>query len=262
MQRVRLITFNIAHGRGLSPYQGIHSGRFIERNLRKITRLLTEARVDFVAMQEVDENSYWNKHINLLDVIAHETPYHHRVMGINNMRDGRQKLNYGNALLSRHPINTVHNQPFAEVTLGGKGFMFAEIDVGGQALGVINLHLDFRSRWRRLEQIEQVISFVEATRASGGTTPVICGDFNCPATRTGDAVHRLLSFLRGTGGYSLLPEKSRTFPAHFPARTIDFVLIPEDYRVTMAEVLPVYLSDHRPVMVEFELPPGKVDYRA
>ncbi len=254
MQRFRLITFNIAHGRGLSLYQGMHSGRFIERNLRKITRVLTDARVDFVAMQEVDEDSYWNKHINLLDVIAQETPYHHRFMGINNARAGHQRLNYGNAMLSRHPISVAYNQPFAEVTLGGKGFMYAQINVGGHELGVINLHLDFRSRWRRLEQIEQVISFVTETISAGALPPVVCGDFNCPATRPDDAVQRLFGFLQPTCGYSLLPEKARTFPAHLPARTIDFVMVPASYRVTAAEVLPVYVSDHRPVMVEFELP--------
>jgi len=44
----RVITFNIAHGRGLSLYQGFHSAKYIERNLARITSVLTEADVDFV----------------------------------------------------------------------------------------------------------------------------------------------------------------------------------------------------------------------
>lgn len=256
MDRFRLVTFNIAHGRGLSLYQGFHSARAIHRNLKKITKVLTDAEVDFVAMQEVDEASFWNKNINLLETIREDTPYHHSYIGLNNVRGGRQNLNYGNALLSRHPIETRHNQPFAEVRLGGKGFMFAEIRVRERLLPIMNLHLDFRSKWRRLEQIDQVTAFLRYRKAEGngdGGMPIICGDFNCPASRTGDAVQRLFDWLEQEGRYTLLPSGQRTFPSHFPARTIDFVFVPDEYVVRDCRVLPVYLSDHRPVLVELDL---------
>lgn len=255
MPEVRLITFNIAHGRGLSLYQGFHSARGIEQNLARITRVLTQARVDLVAMQEVDEGSYWNKNINLLEMIRRDTPYHHSYLGINNTREGRQNLSYGNAFLSRHPIHSPHNQPFDDVQMGGKGFMYAEIDVEGCHIPVMNLHLDFRSKWRRIEQIEQVISFLEDRNdpaGKGRLQPIICGDFNCPARRSGDAVQRLFEYLEENRHYTLLPERSRTFPAHLPARTIDFVFLPHRYRILRVEVLPVYVSDHRPVLVEFD----------
>lgn len=256
MANFRLITFNIAHGRGLSLYQGFHSARAIEQNLKKITKVLTDAEVDLVAMQEVDEDSYWNKNINLLEVIRRETPYHHSYIGINNLRPGRQNLSYGNALLSKHPIVARHNQPFGEARLGGKGFMYAEVDVGELSLPIINIHLDFRSRLRRVEQIDQVIEFLESREAPDGNgrlQPIICGDFNCPARRSGDAVQRLFDFLEQNKHYTLLPENARTFPAHFPARTIDFVFMPHRYHIRQVDVLPVYVSDHRPVMVEFSV---------
>ena len=260
MARVRLITFNIAHGRGLSLYQGLHSARYIERNLKKITKVLTDAEVDFVAMQEGDEDSYWNKNINLVEVIRQDTPYHHSYIGLNNVRPGRQSLNYGNALLSRFPISTRHNQPFSQVQLGGKGFMYAEVDIHGAVIPVMNLHLDFRSKWRRVEQIDQVIDFLESRAAPGGhrLQPIICGDFNCPASRAGDAVHRLFEYLESDRHYTLMPEKARTFPAVFPTRTIDFVFMPNRFPVIRTEVLPVYVSDHRPVLVEFEAEAGTV----
>jgi endonuclease/exonuclease/phosphatase family metal-dependent hydrolase len=254
MGSFRLVTFNIAHGRGLSLYQGFHSARYIEQNLKKITKVLTDAEVDFVAMQEVDEDSYWNKNINLLDVLRLETPYHYSYMGINNSRPGPRSLSYGNALLSRHPIRSGRNEPFAKVTLGGKGFMYAEIDIGDMRVPVINMHLDFRSKVRRVEQIDRVIRFIESEgcRDESMSHPIICGDFNCPAGRSGDAVHRLFDFLEKDKHYTLLPERARTFPAHFPTRTIDFVFMPKRFEIIRVEVLPVYLSDHRPVLVEFE----------
>ena len=251
----RLITFNIAHGRGLSLYQGFHSASAIETKLQRITRVLTDARADFVAMQEVDEESYWNKNINLLEAIRRETPYHYGYIGINNRREGPQNLNYGNALLSVHPIQSQQNQPFGTANLGGKGFMYAEIDVGHERIPIVNIHLDFRSRLRRVEQIDRVIEFLDGAShpdTGGKLQPIICGDFNCPAKRTGDAVARLFRYLEEDKHYRLFPEKARTFPAHFPARTIDFVFMPHRYEVRHVEVLPVYVSDHRPVLVEFE----------
>ncbi|MCB1691242.1 MAG: endonuclease/exonuclease/phosphatase family protein [Pseudomonadales bacterium] len=258
MTNLRLITFNIAHGRGLSLYQGFHSARYIEQNLRKITKVLNDAEADFVAMQEVDEDSYWNKNINLLDVIRRETEYHHSYIGINNTRSGPQNLSYGNAILSRHPISTRHNQPFAQTRIGGKGFLYAEIAIGSAIVPIVNIHLDFRSRMRRVEQIEQVITFIESqsgVNGNGRFQPIVCGDFNCPARREGDAVHRLFDYLERDKHYTLLPEKARTFPAYFPTRTIDFVFMPHRYRIRHARVLPVYVSDHRPVLVEFEPEP-------
>ena len=249
----RVITFNIAHGRGLSLYQGFHSAKYIERNLAKITSVLTEADVDFVAFQEVDQDSYWNKNIDLIKVIQRETPYHHSFIGLNNERGGKRNLNYGNAILSRHPMQAEYNQPFDDKTFGGKGFMYAEITLGGAQLPVINVHLDFRSRQRRVEQIDQLIDFLEGRLDDINALPIICGDFNCPAKKTGDAVFHLFRYLEDHG-YRVLPDKNalRTFPAHFPTRTIDFIFMPPRCTIREVSVLPVYVSDHRPVLVEFE----------
>lgn len=254
---MRLITFNIAHGRGLSLYQGFHSAGNIESKLKKITKILTDAGADIVAMQEVDEGSFWNKNINLLDVIRNETPYRYSYFGINNVREGALNLSYGNALLSRHPIGVSHNQPFKHSQIGGKGFMYTEIDIGTVRLPIINIHLDFRSRSRRVKQIDQVIEFIdERSRDNAGDLlkPVICGDFNCRADRVGDAVQRISDYLDRDREYALVPLGANTFPAHFPTRTIDLIFMPDQFKVTQAEVLPVYASDHRPVLVEFELP--------
>ncbi|MEM7366094.1 MAG: hypothetical protein AAF525_18930, partial [Pseudomonadota bacterium] len=79
-------------------------------------------------------------------------------------------------------------------------------------------------------------------------------DFNCPARKTGDAVFYLFQYLE-THGYRVLPETNelRTFPAHFPTRTIDFIFMPSRCTIHDVAVLPVYVSDHRPLLVTFEL---------
>ena len=53
-RQFRILTLNIAHGRGLSTYQGFYGTRGIERNLLRIARLLLREQADIVALQEVD----------------------------------------------------------------------------------------------------------------------------------------------------------------------------------------------------------------
>ena len=49
-QRLRLVTFNIAHGRGLTPIQGLTSSRKLRLNLRRIAGLLGKLEADLVAI--------------------------------------------------------------------------------------------------------------------------------------------------------------------------------------------------------------------
>ena len=99
VRRLRLLTLNIAHGRGLSTYQGFHGTRGIERNLLGVARLLQREAADVVALQEVDEDSHWNQRIHLLDFLKAEACYAHSHLGVHNRRGGRLPLAYGNGLL-------------------------------------------------------------------------------------------------------------------------------------------------------------------
>jgi endonuclease/exonuclease/phosphatase family metal-dependent hydrolase len=258
MPRVTLITFNIAHGRGLSLYQVFHTARGINTNLPRIGDLLTQSGADIVALQEVDEDSHWNQRINLLQTLRRKADFPHAFLGVNNRRWGRKPLAYGNDILSRHPVRHWENNPFGAALLGEKGFLYAEVDVGGHALPIINLHLDYRSRERRIRQVEQVIEFVRtrphpACAVPRPLAPIVCGDFNTHSRRVGDAVRHLFSALLSHGEYEIWPPpRARTFPAHLPSRGLDFILLPRPYRALRCEVLKVYISDHRPVLLEIE----------
>jgi len=258
MPRLSLVTFNIAHGRGLSLYQGFHTARGIELNLARIGRLLADSGADIVALQEVDEDSHWNRRINLFEALRRETGLPHACLGVNTRRWGRKPLAYGNAILSRHPVGLWENNPFGAASLGEKGFLYAEVNIGGHALPLINLHLDYRSRARRIEQVEKVIEFLRARPAPGGPgvrplAPIICGDFNTHSRRVGDAVRHLFTALLSHGDYEIWPPpKAKTFPAHLPSRGLDFILLPRPYRALRCEVLKCYLSDHCPVLLEIE----------
>jgi len=56
---------------------------------------------------------------------------------VNNRRTGGYQLNYGNAILSRHPIVAWENVTFGTHKVGEKGFLYAEIDVRGHLLPIV-----------------------------------------------------------------------------------------------------------------------------
>lgn len=257
MYRLRIVTFNIAHGRGLSPLPGLHGRRRFERNLRKIARLFDELKPDIVALQEIDENSRWSGSFDHLDYLNAFAEFPHAVFGVNNRRAGGYQLNYGNAILSRHPIRAWENITFGTRTVGEKGFLFAEIDCGGRLLPVVNLHLHYRSRVHRFRQIEMLMEYLNAKHEHRhplwATAPILCGDLNNPSHRL-DATAALLHYFSLRGQYTLHPPAGvRTYPSPWPRRSLDFIFLPPACRVLHCHVVRCNLSDHRPVMVEFAL---------
>ena len=157
-QKFSIMSFNIAHGRGLFIYQGFHSSNGIRKNLEKISHLIKRHSPDIVAFQEIDQSSHWNRHIDLLKHIQEESGYPHAEHGIHNTRFGRKPLCYGNAFLSKYPISECIVTPFGNRNLGEKGFMDARFVVGSRSIDVINLHLDFGSRRARIAQIEPILN--------------------------------------------------------------------------------------------------------
>lgn len=253
---MRLLTFNIAHGRGLNPVQGTTSARKIRANLRQIAKLLERLAPDVVALQEIDQRSRWAGNFDHLDYLRVHAGYPHAVFGINNRRTGLFNLSYGNAILSRHPIRAVEAVAFGRSQLGEKGFLFSEIEIGDRCLPIVNVHLPFSSRASRLKQLDRLVGWLREKHRDRSrhwtVPPVICGDFNNPGT-SNDATAALLSHLSDYADYVLHPGIGRTFPSLLPRRTLDFIFLPDGCNRAKGTVVPSLLSDHRPVMADFTL---------
>jgi endonuclease/exonuclease/phosphatase family metal-dependent hydrolase len=256
MQRLRVVTYNIAHGRGLHPIQGLTSRRKIRSNLLKIARLLQGLQPDVVALQEIDEDSLWAGSFDQLEFLREFAGFPHAVFGVNNRRTGLLKLNYGNAILARHPIVEAENIVFGRSTIGEKGFLFAELDVHGVLVPMVNMHLHYRSRVQRIRQVEHVMAYLTKKYPHRGhhwrMPPIVCGDMNNPSHTT-DATASLMKYFARHGHYTLHPRHARTFPSPLPQRTLDFIFLPPACVEVYCLVVKSYLSDHRPVMVEFKV---------
>jgi endonuclease/exonuclease/phosphatase family metal-dependent hydrolase len=256
MPRLRLVTFNIAHARGLTPIQGFTSQRKLQLNLRRIGRLLDELKPDVVALQEIDECSRWAGNFDHLDYLRVHTSFPHTVFGINNRRAGLLNLCYGNAILARHAIKASETIAFGNSSVGEKGFLYVELDVGGKCIPIVNLHLHFGSRAQRLKQLERLLTWLREKHRMHAKLwampPIICGDFNNPGTGD-DATASLLSHLSDYCDYAMHPLTGLTFPSPLPSRALDFIFLPAVCRDAHCQVIRSILSDHRPVMVEFSL---------
>lgn len=253
--RLRLVTFNIAHGRGLNPIQGLTLPGRIRKNLRGIATLIHKLGADVVALQEIDRKSRWAGNFDHLRYLSVHSFIPHFVFGINNQREGLLNLSYGNALLAKDPIVYAQTVVFGRKRVGEKGFLFVELNVQGRILPLVNVHLHYRSRRHRMAQLEHMIDFLAAIHKERGKAwgipPIVCGDFNTPH-ETGDAATTLYKHLQRFGEYRFYPIQEGTFPSPWPTRTIDFIFLPRVCRHVHASVVKSLLSDHRPVFVEFD----------
>ncbi|MDQ8204381.1 endonuclease/exonuclease/phosphatase family protein [Pelagicoccus sp. SDUM812003] len=251
-----LMTFNIAHGRGLSLYQGFNRAKGLFRNLDRIASIIRKHQPDIVALQEIDASSHWNRHINLLDYLQSATDYPYSIHGIHNRREGAKPLAYGNAFLSKHPPLFWKVVPFGSKRLGEKGFLEACFKIENTQIDVINLHLDFRSRRSRLRQIDQLLSSIHQRSLADPyhLPPLICGDFNTSSRSLQDAVHQLINRSADAENYDYVPRSERTFPTHFPSRGLDFILLAQPYHAERTEVLRCFASDHLPVLSTLSFP--------
>ena len=77
---------------------------------------------------------------------------------------------------------------------------------------------------------------------------IVAGDFN---TFWGE--HEIYLFMRASGLRSANANSSPSFPSRSPRKELDFILYSDGIRVTHFEVADVRLSDHRPLICDFEV---------
>mgnify|MGYP003639208022 FL=1 len=256
MARVRIVSLNIAHGRGLNPIQGLTTKVGLQRNLQRIAALLRRLNPDIVALQEIDQRSRWAGNFDQLEYLREHTELNHSAFGVHNRREGIINLAYGNAVLSRYPIVSSETVVFGQKRVGEKGFLFSEIALEGALLPLVNLHLHYRSRAHRFRQLDRLLDFLRDKRAAHGgqwpMLPIVCGDLNTPSG-AGDVTAALWRHLNDLAPYTQHPRRGKSFPSVLPARLLDYVFLPPRACAPRCEVVRAMVSDHRPVLVEFDL---------
>lgn len=244
---LRVLTLNVAHGRGTSFHQLLTRPTNIRRNLDAVAKLIRASGADVVALQELDAPSAWSGGFDHLAYLAAETGYEHSYHGLHVDRR-TPRLAYGTGILSRYPIRQAHSQAFGLNALDTKGYVLAQVETPAGAVDVVSVHLDFKRDAERKLQLAMLSAYLER-RPDPSPFLVVAGDFNCAST---DSDGVLTAF---TSRHTLLIADANggatgTFPSHRPRRRIDYVLASNGLSFVRRVVIPVEVSDHLPVLAE------------
>lgn len=236
--RLRVMTYNIHHGAGMDQ----------RIDLPRIARVITDAKVDLVALQEVDDKTKRSGGVDQAAELAGLTGMHAAFGKAMDYSGG----GYGQAVLSRWPIaeHKTHALPF---TKGREPRAVLEARVrppGLPEIAFAGTHLDhLKDDSDRLAQVKEINRLL--VRA-GAPPTILVGDMN--AAPDSAPMKVLLEHWADTSG----PDHTPTCPAEKPTVKIDWVLTLRSagWRVIASRVVDEKVaSDHRPVVVELEFAP-------
>ncbi|MCR4413507.1 MAG: endonuclease/exonuclease/phosphatase family protein [Thermoguttaceae bacterium] len=244
---LRVMTLNVAHGRGPDKHQAGQERTEIEANLKKVAELIRREQPHVVALQEADGPSLWSgrfDHVKRLSQIA-EMQHSFRGKHVDAMG-----LSYGTALLSRLPLDHPFSVTFApSPPTPSKGFVAATIawpDRPETNVQVVSVHLDFARKEVRRSQVKEMVH-----RLSDGKHPlIVLGDFNCQWSDDHSAVRAAAEGLK-LRAYRPDDRDLETFPTL--KRRIDWVLISQRLEFVEYKTLADSVSDHRGVIAGVRL---------
>jgi endonuclease/exonuclease/phosphatase family metal-dependent hydrolase len=240
---LRVLTLNLAHGRGNRLVQSLVRRRRAELQLEQVAVLLRRQDPHAVALQEADAKALWSGRFNHVDFLAQQAGYA-RYLQMSHV-DGLG-LAYGTALLARDELHEGRGRTFRpSPPTFAKGWVSAVLPwaaVPGGEVRLVSLHLDFsRARCRRAQLQELAADLADETRPL-----VVMGDFNSNPWRE-TAMDELMARL---GLHTFEPHAQG--PATHPAtrRRIDWILLSRHLRFSGHRILPTTVSDHLPVLAE------------
>ena len=241
---LRVLTLNVAHGRGEAFHQLLQKSAETVQNLNEISAMLKREKADVVALQEADGPSYWSGNFHHVDYLARQAVFSNAVSGMH--VDGLG-LAYGTALLSKRELRHAEAVTFnPDLATTPKGFVVSTIDWPGQQsvqVDVVSLHLDFSSENIRRQQALELTEFMR----DRNRPMIVMGDFNADWGGKDEAVQLIATGL-SLNAYDPAGKGQITFPNH--NRRLDWILISGDLEFREYQVIADAVSDHRGVLAE------------
>jgi len=238
----RIITYNIHKGIG-----GIDRRYRPERTIET----LGHYRPDVVLLQEVDDDVPRSRHDRQVDLLGDALELPHRAYQPNvKLRQGH----YGNAILSRFPLEEVHDLELSIPLKKRRRAQIAKLRLRdahdhSHTLVVVNCHLGLAEFERRI-QLRRIVACESLTRTHHHTGVIAAGDMNDVWGGVGRGTLEPAGFVSATG-------HTKTFPAFLPIRPLDRIYYRGDLLLHNAFVSRTaaarQASDHLPLVAEFEL---------
>jgi endonuclease/exonuclease/phosphatase family metal-dependent hydrolase len=190
---------------------------------------------------EVDSGSFRSDRLNQVETIAKELRHEYVFESKYSTSSVAHKLpilnKQCNAFLTN---NNIVSERFHYLNNGVKRLVI-EVELEDCSIFLVHLSLKFRHRQYQLQELYSLIKDVRKP-------VIVAGDFN---VFWGD--RELQLFLAATGLKSANSNGEPSHPSRSPRRQLDFILHSPEIRVSGFSIPQVKLSDHAPLICDFEV---------
>lgn len=244
---LKVMTLNIAHGRGDGWHQAFMRAETHRRNLDRIGKVLIRETPDIVALQEADGPSIWSGNFDHVAYVAESSNFRHHFRG---EHVKGLKLSYGTALLSRQPLDGCASITFAPSppTLS-KGFVLGTFQWPGKPdlnVTVASVHLDFSRGSIRQRQVKKIVERMQDVEGP----VIVMGDFNCE-WKSNESTLKTLAEELEIQPYMPFAEDFETFPGS--GKRLDWILVSPEIEFVSYTTLDDVVSDHSGVVTVLRL---------
>ncbi|MFD1032746.1 endonuclease/exonuclease/phosphatase family protein [Metaplanococcus flavidus] len=242
---VKIMSFNISSGLRLD-------GRL---DLELTASVIEEADVDIAGLQEVDQNfSERSDFVDQIKWLANRLNMHAAFgpnVTANATGERNQEQAYGNAILSRHPIQSYRNHQLkkleSEKESEQRGLLEAIIEIEGIPIAFFTTHLSLKEK-QLAHNVEELLEIIRQEEMPA----ILTGDFN--ANPDNPHMLRIADELNNVFGTTALhPITYKKQGDH--GKRIDFIFSSEHWRVLSADKIETEASDHRPIFALLQLDP-------
>ena len=287
---ITIATYNIGYLSGLTNNLAVaRQAKLFETNFQQAIAAFLPLQADILALQEVDLEARRSFRQNQSEAFAQALGLISGAIAIN--WDKRYvpfpywppsvhfgQIVSGQAVLTRFPVQ--ENRRIVLQKVAGKPFFYnalyldrlaqvVTLEIGGQPLVIINVHLEAFDEPTRRQQTKAVRSLVESY--GNGVPIILLGDFNSvpPSSESPDPTIQILldmpslkpAFAEEIQEYSASGNEGEaiaTFPSDQPVAKLDYIFYtPSHIEVTNWRIVNEagQASDHLPIVMEFRLRP-------
>ena len=233
---IRVMTYNIHVGVGMDK----------KLDLPRIAEVIKREHVDLVGLQEVDRGVERTQRVDEIAELARLTKMDY-AFAFNLKYQGGQ---YGVAILSRFPIRATDHRLYQNLREAERrGFIRAEVKIGGRLVNFVTTHLDYQYDDGRVFETEQLL---KALKEVSGPL-IVVGDFN--DTPAGGAYKLMRDQFVDAWIESHASGEGLSYPADKPAKRIDYIFTrqKDGTKAKRAWIVTTLASDHVPVVADLEI---------
>ncbi len=212
-------------------------------HMDEIIDFIDEVNPDVMGLIEVDNGSYRSGKKCQVEKIAEKLGHFHTYRSKYATDSWWQRIpiynKQGNAFLAK---DTIRGEKYHYFEQGMKKLVI-ELELEHVTFFLVHLALGYRARQAQILHLYNMIK--ETNRPY-----IVAGDFN--AFMGEDEIQLLMS---ASSLQNADKEMQPTFPSHKPKRHLDFILHSPEVRVNKFEMPQVQLSDHLPLVLDFDVVP-------